>query len=195
MATNSNINKVIYAGKTLIDLSADTATAETVLKGQTFHDKTGAIVTGTNTYDSDTTSATASVAEILIGKTAYVRGAELTGTMVNNGAVTGSITTVAQEYTVPQGYHDGSGKVSISSTEQAKLIAKNIREGITVLGVTGTMSGSESMKAQSKTVTPSNSSQQVLPDSTYNCLSSVTVDAIPYVETDNSAGGITVTIG
>jgi hypothetical protein len=195
MATNQNINKVIFAGKTLLDLSADTATAETVIKGQTFHDKTGAIVTGTNTYDSDTTDATAAVAEILTGKTAYARGAKLTGTMVDNGAVTGTISTVAQEYTIPQGYHDGSGKVSILATEQAKIIATNIREGISILGVAGSMSGSEGMKPQSKTVTPSSTAQEILPDDGYNCLSSVTVNAIPYVEADNSAGGVTVTIG
>ena len=51
--------------------------------------------------------------------------------MKNNGAVKGTISTVAGEYTVPQGYHDGSGKVSIDATEQAKLIATNIREGVT----------------------------------------------------------------
>lgn len=50
--------------------------------------------------------------------------------MKNNGAVKGTISTVAGEYTVPQGYHDGSGKVSIDATEQAKLIATNIREGV-----------------------------------------------------------------
>ncbi len=70
--------------------------------------------------------------------------------MKNNGAVKGIISTVAGEYTVPQGYHDGSGKVSIDATEQAKLIATNIREGVTILGVEGTMSGSEDMKPQSK---------------------------------------------
>ena len=62
---------------------------------------------------------------------------------------------MAGEYTVPQGYHDGSGKVSIDATEQAKLIATNIREGVTILGVEGAMSGSEDMKPQSKEVTPS----------------------------------------
>lgn len=105
------------------------------------------------------------------------------------------ISTVAGEYTVPQGYHDGSGKVSIDATEQAKLIATNIREGVTILGVEGAMSGSEDMKPQSKEVTPSKEAQTIMPDEEYNCLSQVTVKAIPYVETDNSAGGKTVTIG
>ena len=119
----------------------------------------------------------------------------LTGTMPNRGAVTGTISTKAQQYTIQQGYHDGSGKVGISSTEQAKIIATNIRSGVEILGVTGTMSGSEDVHAQAKTVTPTAAAQTVLPDSpTYNYLTQVTVNAIPYVETDNAAGGKTVTI-
>ena len=189
------VNKVIYGGNVLIDLTSDTITADKLAEGVTAHDKSGATITGTCTYDSDTQDATASVAEILTGKTAYVRGSKITGTMKNNGAVTGSITTKAGVYTVPQGYHDGSGKVSISSTEQAKIIATNIREGITILGVEGTMSGTEDAVPQAKTVTPSTSEQNILPDEGYNYLSQVTVAPIPYVESDNSAGGVTVTIG
>lgn len=188
------INKVIYGGNTLIDLTSDTITADQLKKGVTAHDKSGAIITGTCTHDSDTSDATAAVAEILAGKTAYVRGSKITGTMKNNGAVTGSITTKAGSYTIPQGYHDGSGKVSISSTEQAKLIATNIRDGVTILGVEGTMSSTEGAKPQAKSVTPSTTAQQVLPDTGYNYLSQVTVEAIPYVESENAAGGKTVTI-
>ena len=57
------------------------------------------------------------------------------------------------------------------------------------------MSGSESVKAQAKSVTPSTQEQMILPDGDYNYLSQVTVLAIPYVESANSAGGTTVTIG
>lgn len=191
---NSYINKVVYAGDTLIDLTADTISADKLASGITAHDKSGAIITGTNTYDSDTSNDTAAVAEILSGKTAHARGALLTGTMPNNGSVTGTITTVAGEYTIPQGYHDGSGKVSISSTDQAKIIANNIREGVEILGVTGTMSGSEDVKAQAKVATPLSSSQVISPDSGYNYLTQVTVNAIPYVTTENAAGGLTATI-
>jgi len=192
---NSYINKVVYGGNTLIDLTADTVSADKLASGITAHDKSGAIITGTNTYDSDTSDDTAAVAEILSGKTAHARGALLTGTMPNNGSVTGTITTKAGEYTIPQGYHDGSGKVGISSTEQSKIIADNIREGVEILGVTGTMSGSEDVHAQTKTVTPSTTQQVVTPDSpTYNYLTQVTVAAIPYTETDNAAGGKTVAI-
>lgn len=192
---NTTYNKVIYGGNTLIDLTADTATAATVLSGSTFHDKSGAIVTGTCTYDSDTTNDTVSVSEILSGKTAHARGSQLTGTMPNRGSVTGTISVVDGTYTIQQGYHDGSGSVSINSTEQAKLIATNIRQGITILGVTGTMSGTEEVNAQTVTVTPSSSTQTITPSTGYNYLSQVTVNPIPYVESDNSAGGITVTIG
>lgn len=191
------INKVIYGGTTLIDLTSDTVTEDKMLSGYTAHDKSGAQITGTCTYDVDSTDATAAVAEILSGKTAYARGQKLTGTMKNNGAVSGTISSKEEEYTVPLGYHDGSGKVGIDATEQAKIIPENIREGITILGVEGTMSGTEEVKPQAKTVTPSKEQQVVLPDSEhgYNYLSQVTVNAIPYNESENSAGGTTVTIG
>ncbi len=192
---NANINKVIYGGKTLIDLTGDTVSPDKLLKDVTAHDKSGAVITGTCTYDVDSTDATAAVAEILTGKTAYARGTKLTGTMKNNGAVSGKIATKDGTYTVPQGYHDGSGKVAIDATEQAKIIPENIREGITVLGVEGTMSGTEDAKPQAKTITPGQTEKVVLPDEGYNYLSQVTVESIPYVESDNSAGGVTVTIG
>lgn len=57
------------------------------------------------------------------------------------------------------------------------------------------MTGSEGVKAQAKTVTPSSVQQTVLPDAGYTHLSQVTVAKIPYVESENSAGGTTVTIG
>lgn len=194
---NKNISKVVYGGKTLIDLTADTVTADKVLKNYTTHDKSGAPITGTCTFDADTSDATVAVAEILTGKTAYVNGVKLTGTMKNNGAVTGTISTKAESYTIPIGYHDGSGKVAISSTEQAKIIATNIRSGVKILGVTGTMSGTEGAKAESKTAIPSTSQQTILPDSTkgYNYISKVVIEAIPYNESDNPQGGVTVTIG
>lgn len=188
------ISKVVYDGRVLIDLTADTVVADKLLSGYKAHGADGNEITGSCTFDSDTMDATAADAEILSGKTAYVKGSKKTGTMPNRGAVSGSITTVDGQYTIPQGYHDGSGKVQIDSTEQAKLTADNIREGITVLGVTGTMSGTEGANPQAKTVTPTSSQQVVLPDEGYNYLSQVTVSAVPYTETDNSAGGLTATI-
>jgi hypothetical protein len=192
---NEYVSKVVLSnGTTLIDLTADTVTAADILDGVTAHGKDGAPITGTCTYDSDTSEDTAAVAEILSGKTAHARGALLNGTMTNNGGVTGTISTKAGEYTIPQGYHDGSGKVSIAPAEQAKIIAGNIKSGVQILGETGTYSG-EAITAQTKSATPSWSQQTIQPDNGYDYLSAVTVAAIPIAYSDNSAGGQTVTIG
>ena len=193
---NQYNNKVVLAdGTVLIDLTGDTIAADTALSGATFHDKSGATVTGPCPYDRDTSDDTAAVGEILVGKTAHARGSMLTGTMPNNGAQTGTISTKAQEVTIRQGYHDGSGKVSIAADEQVKIIATNIREGITILGVEGTMSGSEAVVAQARTATPKFTQQVISPEDGYTHLSQVTVAAITVSYSDNSAGGKTVTIG
>lgn len=187
------VNKVIYGGSVLIDLTSDTVTASDLSYGVTAHDNSGAVITGTSTYDADTSDGTASVAEILSTKTAYVNGSKLTGTMPNVGAVSAVIDDKDYEYTVPLGYHDGSGKVGLDSSEKAKLISGNIKSGVVLLGVTGSYAG-DTVSAQTKTATPATTAQTVLPDSGYDYLSQVTVSAIPYVETANSYG-TTVTIG
>ena len=188
------INKVVYGDQVLIDLTGDTVTADKLLSGFTAHGKDGSPIEGACTFDVDSQDATAAVAEILAGKTAYARGQKLTGTMPNNGSVSGEIGSKDGQYSIPQGYHDGGGKVGIATVEQAKLIPGNIKAGVTVLGVTGTYGG-EAVKAQSKSVTPSTSQQTVQPDDGYDYLANVTVAAIPYSEAENSAGGTTVTIG
>lgn len=195
MASNPYVNKVVLAdGTTLIDLTADDVRAQDVLAGVKFHLRSGASAVGSCTYDADTGDATAVAAEILDGKTAYKAGDKLTGTMPNRGGAAGTISTKAGQYTIQNGYHDGSGKVGIASSEQAKIIAGNIKDGVTILGVTGTYTG-EGVTAQSKSVTPTFSAQTILPDSGYDYLSQVDVAAITVTETDNVAGGKTVTIG
>ena len=190
-------SKVIYGGKTLIDLTSDTVTADKLLTGITAHGADGELVTGTCSFDSNTTDANAKAAEILAGKMAYVNKVKVTGTMTNRGAVTGTVSTKDGQFIIPQGFHDGSGNVGIDPAEKTKLVPENIRDGITILGIEGTMSGTEDAKPQSKTVTPSTKQQVVHPDSEqgYNFLSQVTVLPIPYEESENVAGGMTVTIG
>lgn len=192
---NQYINKLVLGTETKFDLTGDTVDAAHLTSGFTAHDKSGAPIVGTNTFDVDSTDANAAVAEILLGKTVYARGKKLTGSMPNNGAVAGVISTKAGQYAIPMGFHDGSGKVGISSTEQNKIIPGNIKKGVTILGQTGTYGG-EAVKAQSnKSVTPGMSQKVITPDSGYDYLAQVTVAAVPYTETDNSAGGKTITIG
>lgn len=188
-------NKIIFGGEVLIDLTGDTVTSDKILTGFTAHDKSGEVITGTCDFDVDSSDATVAVAEMLAGKTAYARGQKLTGTMPNNGSKKGSITSKDDVYTIAQGYHDGSGEVAISNTEKAKLIPANIKSGISVLGIEGTYGGEEIKAQANKSVTPSKTEQTVLPDTGFDYLSQVTVAAIPYVESENAAGGTTVTIG
>lgn len=192
---NQYVNKVIVGGETKLDLTGDTVVPEKLAQGYKAHDKSGAPIVGTNTFDADTSDATASAAEILDGKTAYVAGNKVVGTMPNKGTVNGEIAAKAEQFTIPAGFHDGSGKVGISATAQEAIVAGNIKQGVTILGIVGTYGG-EAVKAQAnKNVTPTFAAQEILPDSGYDYLAKVTVAKIPVTETDNAAGGITVTVG
>lgn len=189
-------NKIIYGNTTLIDLTDATlgqSDGAKILTGESAYGKDGEKITGSCTYDADTSDANASASEILSGKTAYANGNKLTGTMPNQGAVSGTIDDVSTPYTIPAGYHDGSGTVEVDSTEAAKIIPGNIKDGVEILGVTGTYTG-EDIHAQSKTATPYTTQQTILPDAGYDYLSQVTVEAIYYNESAN-AYGTTVTIG
>ena len=188
-------SKIILGDKVLIDLTADTVQADKLASGYTAHDKAGNLITGTSTFDADTSECTAAAAEILAGKTAAVNGQIVTGSMPNNGAIAETIASVDDVVTVPIGFHDGSGNVQISAAEKAKIIPENIKQGVKLLGVTGTHSGAEEVTVQAKTATPTFAEQTILPDSGYDYLSQVTIAAIPVTYTQNAAGGTTVKIG
>ena len=189
------VNKVVKGSDVLIDLTGDTVEVDKLLTGYTAHDRSGAVITGTCDYDSDTSDATAAASEILATKSAYVQGSKVTGSMVNRGGIAETIDDKDDVITIPVGFHDGSGTVQLDSTEKGKLIAGNIKAGVTILGVTGNVSPASGVTAQAKSATPTFSQQVVTPDSGYDYLSQVTVAAIPYTETQNAAGGVTVTIG
>ena len=86
----------------------------------------------------DTADADAAAGNILTGKKAYGTSGAIDGSMANNGSTSGTISTKAGTVTVPAGYTTG-GTVSISSTEQAKIIASNIKSGVTILGQAGSL--------------------------------------------------------
>jgi hypothetical protein len=193
MANQYNSKVVLSDGTVLIDLTQDDIKAEHVQKGIKFHDKSGAQQTGTNTKTVDASNVTAEAAEVLDGET-FGKGAEVAvGTMPNNSGKDVTVTNKAGT-AIPRGYYDGSSKAAISSEEANKLIPSNIKEGVTILGVTGEF-GADDISSQSKEVTPTFEDQQISPDAGYTFLTGVKVKAIPISRTDNSAGGVTVTIG
>ncbi len=97
--------------------------------------KTGS---GTATF-YDASECTAASADLLAGKKAITSTGEIDGGMTDNGATGGTISTKAGSVAIPAGYTSG-GSVTISTTEQNKIIAGNIKSGVTILGVAGSMS-------------------------------------------------------
>lgn len=85
-----------------------------------------------------TGDADAVAGNILSGKKAFGASGEIEGSMANNGSTSGTISTKAGTVNIPAGYTSG-GTVSISSTEQAKIIASNIKSGVTILGQAGSL--------------------------------------------------------
>ena len=86
----------------------------------------------------DASEADAAAGNVLTGKVFIGQNGQDTGSMANNGSTSGTISTKAGTVNIPAGYTSG-GTVSISSTEQAKVIAGNIKSGVTLLGVSGSL--------------------------------------------------------
>lgn len=193
MANSYNNLIALSSGEVLIDLTQDDVTPEHVQQGKWFHDRTGERKQGTNTKTVDASKATATAEEVLAGET-FGRGDTLdTGTMPNNTGKPVEINSLAGT-PISRGYFDGSTLAKIADSEADKLIAGNIKEGVTILGVTGEY-GADDISAQSKSVKPTFEKQTVQPDSDYSFLSFVEVEAIQVTRTDNEFGGVTVTIG
>lgn len=195
MASNPFVNKVVKNGVTIIDLTGDDVTAADVADGKIFHLPSGAVGTGSNTNNADVSQDTATAGDVLSGATFHAgNGTQKTGSMTNNGGTDYVIDDKDDELTIAAGYHDGSGKAKLDATEKGKLIPGNIKDGVVLLGVTGSYTG-EGVTAQAKTATPTFAQQVITPDSGYDYLSQVTVAAIPETSVDNAAGGVTLTIG
>ncbi len=136
----------------------------------------------------DTSDATAGEGDILATKTAYLSdGTKHTGSMTNRGAVSQTLDTITTSYTIPSGYHNGSGSVSVST--QTKSVTPTT-SAQTVNADSGKVLSSVSVGAiqtQTKSATPSDSSQTITPDSG-KYLSQVSVAAV------TSASGIGQTL-
>lgn len=65
-------------------------------------------------------------------------GAKITGSMTDRGTITQTISAQGGQYTVPAGYHNGSGKVTASFSN---LIPANVRSGVNIGNVVGAFSG------------------------------------------------------
>lgn len=97
---------------------------------------------------TNTNDATATDLDILVNKTAYSKGRKLYGSLPNNGEANIEISDLSAK-SVAEGYYSG-GTAKIADTESAKIIPANIRQGVTVLGVAGTLeSGSSASYTES----------------------------------------------
>ena len=86
----------------------------------------------------DTAAADVTSSDLLTGKTAFGANGSVSGGMANNGSTSGTISTKAGTVSIPAGYTTG-GTVKISDTEQAKIVASNIKSGVTILGQAGSL--------------------------------------------------------
>ena len=117
-------------------------------------------------------------------------GTQIIGEMVNNGAVAHVINTKDDQYTIPEGYHNGNGIVGIDSSEQDKIIPENIKKDTTILGITGTLKGGYGYtKLGEKEVSISTTSTSPTLQTTIDCGSEAfTKDALIYVRVRDIAG-------
>lgn len=98
----------------------------------------------TGTFSTEATNPI-TAADILVGKIGFVNGSKVTGTMANNGAVSQAL-NCGGSYTIPAGYHNGSGKVTANSlasqtsaTAKAAMLIKGYTAWVDGSKITGTM--------------------------------------------------------
>ena len=163
------VNDVLITGtmpnRGAVSISLNCGGSYTIPQG--YHNGSGKVTA--NSLASQT-SANAPAAQILSWYTAWVNGSKITGTMANHGAVSYSLPANGS-YTIPQGYHNGSGKVTqslavhwggtytpttsnqtvcasgrwvtgnIICAGASTLTAGNIKKGVNIFGVVGTWQG------------------------------------------------------
>ena len=153
----TSIDSVIYSNNISIEEKIQTLEIKLIeLKSQlanSINNKTGSSLTSNSTVDEmaaiinsiktleqATADANATAGNILVDKTAYVNGAKITGTMPNKGAVTANL-NCGGSYTIPAGYHNGSGKVTANSL--SSQTGANATEGEILTGKTAYVNGTK----------------------------------------------------
>lgn len=128
--TSHTIAKGYHSGAGSVKIVPETKTVTPTKAAQDVTPTSGKVLTKVSVAKIpdnfiDTTDADAAAEEVLSGKTAYVDGEKVEGTMADNGAVTQTLTPATPSYTIPQGYHNGSGKVSITPETKSATPTKS----------------------------------------------------------------------
>lgn len=186
--------KVVFYGETIIDHSGATVDASTLDNNVTAWDAKGNLIRGESTKDVDSSAGNLTPSMVVSGGIGFSQGSRVDGNIPNKDGVTLEISDVNDELSIPYGLHDGTGKAKLSAAAKASVDADVILEGNTILGVAGKAKMAE-CKAQAKSATPSTSQQVIRPDAGYTHLTTVTVAAVPYVESTDTDGSKVITIG
>ena len=202
------VNKVVYGTTVLVDLTGDTVTADKLLNGATAHDASGELITGTMKAGIDTSDATATASDIAKDKTAYVAEGKVKGSLLStngfnfNSAVASwdsqnsKLMLSAKNPIRCIVSENGTSKMYCTGDKLGDAAASDVAEGKTFtssagLKVTGTAKASVPT-LQAKTVTPSAAEQTVTPDSSYDGLSSVTVEGDANLVPGNIKSGVSI---
>lgn len=120
MAKNVKINGVTYQDVPQVEIPLAEGN-----DSATFYDTSDASIDGSDS------------AKVRNGESVYGPNGKVVGTMTENNAVSADISTKDGTVSIPAGFHKGVGSVGLDATEKAKLIAANIKSGITMFGVSG----------------------------------------------------------
>lgn len=152
------VNKVVYGGKTVIDLTSDTVTAAKMLSGATAHDKSGAVVTG-SIATKTSSNLTASGATVTVPAGYYASQA-------TKSVATGSAKTPATTVTKNPSISVNSSGLITASVSGTQSVTPTVSAGYVSSGTAGTITVSGSATKQltvqaAQTITPGTSNKTI----------------------------------